>query len=109
MPQQDLKGFARLNGSKRLKYFFVEIHVSFERHLKGEAVGKGNIFADGLEKSSILGCHDGLGSQPEVPEFNEEGLQGLDLEYLGESHPSEGAVDFHLFNYIIVILIAFYK
>ena len=102
MPQQDLKGLARLNGSKRLQYFFVEIHVGFERHLKGEAVCKRNIFPDRLEKSSILGRHDGLGSQPEVPEFNEEGLQGLDLEYLCESHPSEGAVDFHLFNYIIV-------
>ena len=92
-----------------MKYFFVEIDVGFERHLEGEAVSKGNIFADSLEKSSIFGRHDGLGSKAEVPEFNEEGLQGLYLEYLCESHPSEGAVDFHLFNYIIVVLIAFYK
>lgn len=83
MSKQNLKSPSGIDAGKCLQDPFNEIDISAYGHFKGEAIGKGDVFADGFEDISILGCHYPLGSQPKVPELDEQRLQRLDLEDLG--------------------------
>jgi hypothetical protein len=73
------------------------VDVSSERHFEGEAVGEIDAFANSTKNTGIFSCYYAVRSQSQVPELYKEGLQGLYLEYFGESHTGKGIVSVHEF------------
>ena len=97
MAQQYFEGPARVDGSQTVEYLVVEVDVGAQGHFEGEAVGEGDVLADGPKESRVLSGHHWFRGEPQVPELDEQGLQGLDLEYLGQRHASKRAVRLHLY------------
>lgn len=63
MSQENFESSARLDSSKRLKNFIVEVDIGSKRHFEGKAVSESDIFANSLEKGPIFGSHNGLGGE----------------------------------------------
>jgi hypothetical protein len=84
--EQDFEGPSGVDACECLQDAFDEVDVAADGHFEGEAVGEGGVLADGLEDVGVLSGDDGLGGESEVPELDEERLQRLDLEDLGEGH-----------------------
>jgi hypothetical protein len=93
--KQDLESSSRVYPRQRLQDSFDEVDVAADGHFEGEAIGEGGVLADGLKNVGVLRGHDGLGGESQVPELDEERLQGLDLEDLSQRHAREGVVRVH--------------
>lgn len=60
--QQDLKSAPGIDARQCLQDAFDEVDISPDGHFEGEAVGEGDVLADGLEDIGILGGDHSLGS-----------------------------------------------
>lgn len=97
MSQQYIESLTRINTGQRLYNSINVIDVCPQRHFESKAVGEINTFTNCTKYTRILGGHDTVRSQSQVPELYKEGLQGLYLKYFSESHAGKGIVGVHKF------------
>ena len=102
MSQQHIKDYFWLDLWEWLHESVCKINVCLQWHLESEAIGKVQCLFDGPKSTCIFLGYETVRVQPQVPEFDEERLDGLYLEYFSEGKACEGDTIFHINNFINV-------
>jgi len=82
MRYQNFKGLFLVEVGKGLQDFLHEIIIALKWDFKGEAVYESDTFPDFFENMVIIMGNYTFGSESQIPEFDEERLDRLNIEYL---------------------------